>query len=79
MATSPSGHVASVSEVVPPEQDPSDVRMQIRIDLMYTQLPNRSESGAIEFDPRSEAIRCRDFPPVLENLLESCHDVGKEE
>lgn len=67
-------NAAAMFEQTPAEDVPSEIREQVRVELVHSHLPKLADVGVIEFDPRSEAVRYRDVPPVLGRLLEACRD-----
>lgn len=71
-------NAAAMYEGVPVDEISPEIREQIQINLVHTDLPKLADAGAIEFDPRSEAIRCRNLPPVLGRLVEICRDIEAE-
>lgn len=71
--------VAAAQEAVSPDEIPPDVRKQVQTTLVHTHLPKLADAGAIEFDPRTGAIRCRDLPPMLQPLVDTCRDIEGEE
>lgn len=69
-----------VSKVARAEADrasepvPGKVRDRVETNLVHVHLPKLADANAIEFDRRSEAIRCDELPGALERLLETCRD-----
>ena len=62
-----------------PDGATSDVEDRIRTNLVHVHLPKLEDTNAIEFDQRSEAVRCDGLPTPLERLLETCQHVELEE
>lgn len=71
--------VAAVDEDVSPDEVPPEVQKQATVSLVHVHLPKLAEVGAIEFDRRSGAIRCRSLPPVLDQLAETCREIEAQE
>ncbi|WP_224333636.1 DUF7344 domain-containing protein [Haloprofundus halobius] len=71
--------VASVSEGASIDDISPDVLQQVQIDLVHVQLPKLADIGAIEYDRRSEMIRCRTLPPMLGQLVDCCRDIEAAE
>ncbi|WP_312908510.1 DUF7344 domain-containing protein [Natronosalvus caseinilyticus] len=53
----------------------NDIREQVQINLVHTDLPKLVEIGAIEFDRRTGDIRSRNFSPLLDQIVEACQDI----
>lgn len=71
--------MAARHEQASPEGVPAEVRDQVQTNLVHTHLPKLAGAGAIEYDPRSEAIRYRDPPPQLQRLVDACRDIELED
>lgn len=71
--------VAAVREGTEIDEVPQDVREQVHVNLLHNHLPKLEDAGVIEFDSRSETIRCRNFPPTLERFVDVCRDVEVQE
>lgn len=67
--------LAATRESVPVDAVPADVRERVQVDLRHNHLPKLENAGVIEFDARSEVVRCRNFPPTFERFVEACRDV----
>lgn len=71
--------LAALHERAPPDEVPADVQDQVQTNLVHTHLPKLATVGAIEYDPRSEAIRYREPPPQLQRLVDACQDIEVED
>lgn len=71
-------NVAAMNEGVSVEEVSNEVQEQVQLKLVHTDLPKLANADVIEFDSRSEAIRCRNLPQVLECLVDKCHDIEVE-
>ena len=47
---------------------------QLCVELHHRHLPILARSGYVEFDDRSREVRCRDRPPVVDELLSVCEE-----
>lgn len=71
--------LAALQECEPVDEVSPDVLEQVQMNLVHTDLPKLANAGAIEFDPRTEAVRSRELPPMIERLVENCRDIEDEE
>lgn len=71
--------MAALDEGCSVDEVPQENRKRIQIELVHMHLPKLDDAGAIEFDPRSEIIRCREVPRVLRIVLKNCMDIEVED
>ncbi|MFC7216235.1 hypothetical protein ACFQO4_19415 [Saliphagus sp. GCM10025334] len=62
-------------ESVPTTEVSNEIREQMQINLVHTDLPKLVEIGAIEFDRRTGDIRSRNFSPLLDQIVETCQNI----
>jgi hypothetical protein len=65
--------VETLVDVVASGADDPD-RDRMRMELEHNHLPRLADVGAIEYDRRTDVVRCRDLPSLLEPLVDTCRE-----
>ncbi|WP_254769343.1 DUF7344 domain-containing protein [Salinilacihabitans rarus] len=67
--------IAAVEEDVPVDEVTDADYAPVTVDLFHVHLPKLADARVVEYDGRSGAVRYRDPPAALEELVSTCADV----
>lgn len=73
------GHVAAAEEDVSVADVSDERRETVAIELRHTHLPQLSQAGLVDYDPRTGDVRYAHPPTILDALLEACAEIERSD